>query len=244
MKTVICAFLSLAALRADSVVCIFDSKTVPCTSLTDLGVLEAPGSASFTVSPQTIVASNGGDFEGSGPPYKGYNTVEFSFDDSLRVPATRAGDVFQIFADGEVESEFGSNWELDGFGMTAGPFTVNSWLGCDDIACHFIETIPADQISTVRLYGSGFFSAGPDDTGPSALGFAETITLELRKADGITPDTFIPEPSSLVLVGLALLPTIFAVCRPSIGRREQIRYRNTDASANPVLAQQRQRIQG
>ena len=95
---------------------------------------------------------------------------------------------------------------FSGAGATAGPFSFTAPLSpaCDGYGCQVTATIPADQIRSLSIFGSGFFLVSPHDTQVDTF-FREYVVLSLFKADGVTPDTFTPEPSSLPLAGLGIL---------------------------------------
>ncbi len=117
----------------------------------------------------THLSIYGGDsgfvnFEGSGP-FTDVEKIQFSFDDTVAIPKAPAGDVIKITAIGTQGSQGGG----DGYGYNASawidvsPFAFSFTPHADCIAdsCQVTATVPADKISSVTMYGAGYFLVSP-----------------------------------------------------------------------------------
>ncbi len=197
-------------------------SSVPCSSLVGVDGIPTGPVAGFALSGNTLT----GGTAGPGPafvnmmaisPFSQDEKVVVSFNDTFTLPPAPAGDVYKIteqaawLGDSVASSPYGTNADGE---MTAGPFTnPMSYTRCLHASCIHTTILPADEVPSVNVQGNAFLYVGtflnnhPINGGPNgvSIGYSEFVTLERFKADGVTPDVFTPEPSSLSLGFLGVL---------------------------------------
>ena len=162
-----------------------------------------------------------------------HQTLSETFDDVYRLLPARPSDVFRISTQ---YTNKGQNFPGGGNGssqfgpanLTGYPYTVynnDNGVDCRYGACDYTGIISAAGLTTFHFTGSASFDVSPGD-GQGYGYLTESFNAQLLKADG-TPDTFTPEPASIVLtlagfvvLGLSVLckETTVEVCRAAIQR--------------------------
>ena len=225
-----------AASFADSVSCTeiyYSEVPIPCGSNPSsdpvglAGGLPTFGQTShgFSFQAQLIPFSNGpvptGLPPGTDPMFRTF-TLNAGFDDFYQLLPARPGDVFHITAQTGVLDAFDGSVTA-GASFSFGPGTALTpaisldasgdppYPLCQYHSCYLDTTIAATGFTQSQFGGSAFVqsNARPGDSAVAYVSFS----AELFKANGITPDTFTPEPSSLLLssIGIALSALVMAL---------------------------------